>query len=130
MDPRDYIDPDEGREDSPEPKLPTCGSCGKPAAEVNRCVWDATLMVGTCCENYTEKRCPDCGSDNLTYTLRHPDDVDHYSAACNDCGMHTDDGEGDLLNITIGPAHPIQPALFPELQRKPARKEVARKEVA
>ena len=106
----------------------TCESCHEPAAELTRCVWDDRLMVGPCCENYEENRCPDCGSDRIAYTAMPKGDL----AYCLDCGMHTDDVEGDLVRITIGPAHPLQPALFPELEKKPARMEVrpVRKEVA
>jgi hypothetical protein len=88
----------------------TCQSCGKPTAQTNPCAWDKTLVVGACCENYTEDRCPDCGSDKLAYQLNGAEeDVRNYSATCEDCGYHTTDGEGDLLRVTIGPEwRPLQ----------------------
>ena len=108
------------------PETLTCDACRAPAAELTRCLWDARLMVGPCCEQYEENRCPDCGSDQLEYQGHGAEeDLDHYSATCLDCGMHTDDVEGDLVRIKIGPQHPLQPALLPEMERKPARKEVS-----
>ena len=60
MDPRDYIDPDEGR-NFPEEKQPElkCGSCWEPVAELFPCPWDPRLEVGECCFVHNdEAACP------------------------------------------------------------------------
>lgn len=78
MDPRDFIDPDEGRDtfmgpidwdsklDSREPfyaeALP-CESCGRPCEERKVAKWDEGLLVGPCCEfdlNFEFPDLPNC----------------------------------------------------------------------
>src|ERR1700690_1302989 len=70
MEPRDYIDSDEGYRDtdwdshlnSPEPfyahALP-CESCGKPVEDRKPATWDPTLEVGPCCEFNLDAEFPD-----------------------------------------------------------------------
>jgi hypothetical protein len=68
LEPFDFIDPDEGREDL-QPfythALP-CESCGKPCDELHVPYWDTDLHVGMCCAihsdewiNDTEPTCKD-----------------------------------------------------------------------
>lgn len=85
-------------------ELTRCGSCWKPTPsdKLTRCVWDDRLMVCPSCEVVEENRCPDCGSDALRYAEL-GEDIHKYAATCEDCGFHTQDGEGDLLRVKIGP---------------------------
>ena len=82
-----------------------CGACGKTAVSVSRCVWDETLMVGPCCEVYTDHRCPACNSENLEYG-----DV---AVKCLDCGCVTTEVE---CEVKIGPFELTSPAEMPTLE--------------
>jgi hypothetical protein len=126
MDPRDYISSYEGREEPAEEK-PRCQACGKEVDQVSRCVWDTDLLVGPCCEVYIDHQCPDCGSDHLNwqeYDLGRDSETGYHDAGiyvvCSDCGAKNDERDTE---VKIGPMHAIQPALFPELEKKPAKME-------
>ena len=108
-----------------EPKK--CGSCGKPAEELSRCVWDTRLMVCKDCEVYIENRCPDCGSDHLRweeYDYGTCSQTGYHDASvraiCEECGCNCDERDTE---VKIGPMSSIQSSLFPEPERKPARME-------
>src|SRR5690349_21010907 len=75
-----------------KPEALVCGACGGPVESVSRCVWDETLMVGSCCEVYIEHRCPACNSDNL-------EDGDS-AVKCLDCGCATTEAASQ---VEIGP---------------------------
>ena len=128
MDPRDYISEYEGREEAQAPiQRPRCGSCGQEVDDVSRCVRDATLMVGRCCETYIDHRCPDCGSDHLRweeYDYGTCSETGYHDAGvraiCEECGCNCDERDTE---VKIGPIPSIQFSVFPELERKPVRME-------
>src|SRR5690349_19257672 len=82
-----------------------CGGCGRKVGSLSRCVWDDLLMVGPCCEVYTEHRCPACGSENLEYG--------DAAVQCLDCGCVTTDGAAE---VKIGPFELTSPAEMPRLE--------------
>jgi len=82
-----------------------CGSCGQPVASLSRCVWDESLMVGPCCEVYTDHRCPACDSANLEFS--------DAGVKCLDCGCVT--GE-EASEVTIGPFSLTSPTELPRLE--------------
>jgi hypothetical protein len=114
---------------SNSPEKPRCGGCDHPVDELFPCVWDTTLEVGKCCETYIDTRCPDCGSDDLDfreYDFGVCSETGYHDAGvraiCRACGSENDERDTE---VKIGPSFPVQPALFKELERKPAKMEKA-----
>jgi hypothetical protein len=102
----------------PQQQSLTCDACGQEVAAVAKCIWDTDLMVGPCCETYTDHRCPDCGSDHLEfreYDYGTCSETGYHDAGvlahCNNCGATCDIRDTE---VKIGP--------MPE--RKPARMEL------
>jgi hypothetical protein len=82
-----------------------CGSCGKPAESLSRCVWDESLIVGACCEEYVDHRCPACQSDNLDYA--------DAAVKCLDCGFVTTE---EASEVKIDPFSLTSPTEMPRLE--------------
>jgi hypothetical protein len=82
-----------------------CGSCGQQVESLSRCVWDDSLVVGPCCEVYTEHRCPACGADKLEYS--------DAAVQCLACGCVTTEA---ACEVTIGPFELTSPAEMPRLE--------------
>ena len=87
---------------APEPLR--CGSCGRPVESLSRSVWDESLMVGSCCEVYTEHQCPACESDNLEFG--------DPAVKCLDCGCLTTEAASE---VKIGPFTLTSPSEMPQL---------------
>ena len=85
-----------------------CGSCARAVESLSRCVWDESLMVGSCCEVYIDHRCPACDSDNLEYS---------YSAVkCLHCGHVTSEavlGVGRLETVGLTLEYEVFPGWEP-----------------
>lgn len=86
----------------PDPLV--CDACGQPVESLSRCVWDESLMVGSCCEVYTDHQCPACRSDNLEFG--------DTAVKCLDCGCVTTEAESE---IKIGPFELTSPTDMPQL---------------
>ena len=82
-----------------------CGSCGQPVESLSRCVWDERLLVGPCCETYSEDRCPACNSENLEYG--------ETTVRCLDCGCVTTEA---ACEVKIGPFELTSPSEMPRLE--------------
>ena len=71
-----------------------CDGCGQAVESLNRCVWGESLLVGACCDTYTDHRFPAWGSDNLVFA-----DGD---VRCSECSCVTTQA---ACEITTGPSN-------------------------
>jgi hypothetical protein len=81
-----------------------CGSCGQEVESLSRCVWGESLMVGPCCESYTDHQCPACNSGNLEFS--------DMGVKCLDCGSLTEEAS----EFKIGPFTLTSPTEMPRFE--------------
>jgi hypothetical protein len=93
------------RTEAEKPEELHCGACDRKVESLSRCVWDDRLVVGPCCEVYTEHLCPACGSENLEFG--------DAAVQCLDCGCATTEA---ACQLEIGPFELTSPAEMPRLE--------------
>jgi hypothetical protein len=72
---------------------------------LSRCVWDETLMVGSCCEEYIDYQCSACDSGNLEFS--------DAAVRCLDCGTVATE---EASEVRIAPFTLTSPTEMPRLE--------------